>query len=180
MAAMQKAAEGRATASAAIRAETKAAADYSERAREGREEARELAREERDKASECARVERDVAREQRDHEERGELRKALVAQGGQLIALAAQQAAAAAQQAAAAEQQATTAAAQNAQQATATAQQNAVNAGVMAALQALANSLARGGGGRMGTRALRRYGRARLAFGGGGWNYLKTDRGTSK
>jgi translation initiation factor IF-2 len=146
MAAMQKAAEGRATASAAIRAETKAAADYSERAREGREEARELAREERDKASECARVERDVAREQRDHEERGELRKALVAQGGQLIALAAQQAAAAAQQAAAAEQQATTAAAQNAQQATATAQQNAVNAGVMAALQALANSLARGGG----------------------------------
>jgi len=78
MAAMLKAAEGRAAASTAIRAETKAAADYSERAREGREEARELAREERDKASERARVERDVAREQRDHEERGELRKALV------------------------------------------------------------------------------------------------------
>jgi hypothetical protein len=78
MAAMLKAAEGRAAASVAIRAETKAAADYSERAREGREEARELAREERDKASERARVERDVAREQCDHEELGELRKALV------------------------------------------------------------------------------------------------------
>ena len=60
---MLKAAEGRAAASVAIRAETKAAADSSERAREGREEARELAREERDKASERARVQRDVARE---------------------------------------------------------------------------------------------------------------------
>lgn len=64
---------------------------------------------ERDDARERARAERDDARAAREAEERGEFRKALVAQGEQ--------------------------------QAAAIAQQNQVNAGFMAALQALTSAL---------------------------------------